>query len=153
MRYGEMSRGMKQRLGIAQALVGGPDLVVLDEPTNGLDPQGRALVRELVGRLRDEGAAVLLSSHLLGEVERVCDRVAVLSSGELLATGPPGALVGGAEFQIETDLGVRSYPGYSREQVAAEIESLVAAGRRVFRAGPREDGLERAYFDLLEDRE
>jgi ABC-2 type transport system ATP-binding protein len=79
------SLGMKQRLGIAYALLGGPDLLFLDEPTNGLDPAGMAEVRELIRHLSTEGCTVLLSSHLLHEVEQVCDRVAILSRGRLIA--------------------------------------------------------------------
>ena len=77
-RVAEMSKGMQQRLGIAQALVGEPRLLLLDEPTSALDPAGRRVVRELLAEVRSRGISVLLSSHLLGEVERVCDRVAIL---------------------------------------------------------------------------
>ncbi|WP_231637169.1 ATP-binding cassette domain-containing protein [Microbacterium sp. No. 7] len=81
------SLGMKQRLGIGAALLGDPAVVVLDEPTNGLDPEAIAGVRDIVRGLRDEGCAVLLSSHLLGEVEQVADRVGVLAAGRLVAEG------------------------------------------------------------------
>jgi ABC-type multidrug transport system ATPase subunit len=81
------SLGMKQRLGIAYALLGNPELVFLDEPTNGLDPAGMAEVRELIGQLGKAGHTVVLSSHLLNEVEQLCDQVAILSRGALLAQG------------------------------------------------------------------
>jgi ABC-type multidrug transport system ATPase subunit len=81
------SLGMKQRLGIAYALLGNPELVFLDEPTNGLDPAGMAEVRELIGELGKAGHTVVLSSHLLNEVEQLCDQVAILSRGALLAQG------------------------------------------------------------------
>lgn len=81
------SLGMKQRLGIAAALLGDPEIVVLDEPTNGLDPEAIAGVRDIVRNLRDQGRAVLLSSHLLGEVEQIADRVGILSAGRLVAEG------------------------------------------------------------------
>jgi ABC-type multidrug transport system ATPase subunit len=81
------SLGMKQRLGIAYALLGNPELVFLDEPTNGLDPAGMAEVRELIGQLGKAGRTVVLSSHLLNEVEQLCDYVAILSRGALLAQG------------------------------------------------------------------
>jgi ABC-2 type transport system ATP-binding protein len=77
----QMSKGMTQRLGLAQALIGSPDLVFLDEPTSGLDPLGRVLVRELIEELRVRGATVFLNSHLLGEVEEICDRVAFVKEG------------------------------------------------------------------------
>lgn len=85
--FSTYSLGMKQRLGIACALVGDPALLILDEPTNGLDPAGMAEVRELIRRLGTEGRTVLLSSHLLHEVEQVCDNIAILSRGRLLAQG------------------------------------------------------------------
>jgi ABC-2 type transport system ATP-binding protein len=87
------SLGMKQRLGIAYALLGKPELVFLDEPTNGLDPSGMAEVRELIARLGGAGHTVMLSSHLLNEVEQVCDNVAILSRGKLLAQGRVGELL------------------------------------------------------------
>jgi len=81
------SKGMQQRVGLAQALINNPDLLVLDEPTSGLDPVGRMKVREIIQRLKNEGKTVFFSSHELGEVEMVCDRVAILSKGELKAEG------------------------------------------------------------------
>jgi ABC-2 type transport system ATP-binding protein len=80
---GDFSKGMRQRLGVAMALVGRPDLLVLDEPLTGLDPAGARRVRQLVREERDEGAAVLLSSHITEQVETLCDRVGILSDGEL----------------------------------------------------------------------
>lgn len=96
------STGMKQRLGIAAALLTDPDLLILDEPTNGLDPHGIAEIRELVRRLADEyGKTVFLSSHQLGEVEQVCDRVAIINKGELLREGSVVDLVTEkAQFRI-----------------------------------------------------
>ena len=81
------SKGMQQRIGLAQALINQPDLLILDEPTSGLDPIGRMKVREIIQRLKDEGKTVFFSSHELGEVETVCDRVAILDQGELKAAG------------------------------------------------------------------
>ena len=81
------SKGMQQRVGLAQALINNPDLLILDEPTSGLDPIGRMKVREIILRLKNEGKTVFFSSHELGEVETVCDRVAILSEGELKAEG------------------------------------------------------------------
>ena len=81
------SKGMQQRVGLAQALINDPDLLILDEPTSGLDPVGRMKVREIIQRLKTKGKTVFFSSHELGEVERVCDRVAILHQGELKALG------------------------------------------------------------------
>src|SRR6201999_3736819 len=81
------SKGMQQRAGIAQALINNPDLLILDEPTSGLDPLGRMKVRDIIQRLKNEGKTVFFSSHELGEVETVCDRVAIVANGELKAYG------------------------------------------------------------------
>jgi ABC-2 type transport system ATP-binding protein len=81
------SKGMQQRVGLAQALINNPDLLILDEPTSGLDPIGRMQVRGIIQRLKGEGKTVFFSSHELGEVETVCDRVAILAGGELKAEG------------------------------------------------------------------
>ena len=81
------SKGMKQRLGIAQALLHDPDLIILDEPTDGVDPLGRREIRELMGRLKERGHTIFLNSHLLGEVELICDRVAILQQGQLVREG------------------------------------------------------------------
>ena len=86
-KFSTYSMGMKQRLGIAYALLGGPDLLFLDEPTNGLDPAGVAEVRTMIRGLGSDGRTVLLSSHLLHEVEQVCDSVAILSKGSIIAQG------------------------------------------------------------------
>ena len=84
---------MKQRLGLAYALLGDPELLFLDEPTNGMDPAGMAEVREMIRGLGTDGRTVLLSSHLLHEVEQVCDSVAILSKGKLIAQGKVADLV------------------------------------------------------------
>jgi ABC-2 type transport system ATP-binding protein len=85
-RLGDFSKGMLQRIGLAQALLNEPDLIFLDEPTSGLDPVGRRLVRDIIKDQRDRGATVLLNSHLLGEVEITCDRVAFIKEGEVVET-------------------------------------------------------------------
>ena len=81
------SKGMQQRVGLAQSLINNPDLLILDEPTSGLDPLGRMKVREIIQRLKNEGKTVFFSSHELGEVETICDRVAIVHQGELKAVG------------------------------------------------------------------
>ena len=92
------SLGMKQRLAIASCLLGNPSVLVFDEPTNGLDPSGIAEIRELIGALAAEGKTILLASHLLGEVERVCTHVAILQRGTLLESGPVSAVLAGEEW-------------------------------------------------------
>lgn len=86
---GKLSKGLTQRVGIAQALVGNPKLLILDEPTSGLDPIGRRHTRDLLLRLKEEGRTVFLSSHLLSELERLCDIVAIIRDGTLVACGTP----------------------------------------------------------------
>ncbi|HZJ03282.1 MAG TPA: ABC transporter ATP-binding protein [Thermoleophilia bacterium] len=91
------SLGMRQRLGLGAALLHRPELLILDEPTNGLDPAGMREIRELLGRLANQGITVFLSSHLLHEVEQVCDRITVLAKGKAVATGRVEDLLGGSE--------------------------------------------------------
>jgi ABC-2 type transport system ATP-binding protein len=93
-KYKTYSHGMRQRLGLAQALLGNPDLLILDEPTDGLDPQQMRAVREVLRRVAASGTTVLVSSHLLGEVEQVCDHVAVMDKGRLIAVGTVSDLMG-----------------------------------------------------------
>jgi ABC-2 type transport system ATP-binding protein len=99
-RVGSFSKGMQQRLGLAVALVARPEFVVLDEPTSALDPLGRVDVRDLVLSLKDRGVAVLLNSHLIGEVERVCDRVVILDQGRVAASGTLAELLGQREVRM-----------------------------------------------------
>jgi ABC-2 type transport system ATP-binding protein len=98
------SQGMRQRLGLARALLGRPELLVLDEPTNGLDPQEMRAVRVLIRRVADAGSTVLLSSHILGEVEQVCSHAVVMDRGRLVAAGTVAELVSaGASAYVEVD--------------------------------------------------
>ena len=95
------SKGMQQRVGLAQALINNPDLLILDEPTSGLDPIGRMKVREIIQRLKDEGKTVFFSSHELGEVETVCDRVAIINQGELKVEGRVAELLAKHQANLE----------------------------------------------------
>ncbi|MCX8156944.1 MAG: ABC transporter ATP-binding protein [Verrucomicrobiae bacterium] len=95
------SKGMQQRVGLAQALINDPDLLILDEPTSGLDPLGRMKVRDIIQRLKNQGKTVLFSSHELGEVELVCDRVAILHQGRLRAVGAVKDLLGQYQMNLE----------------------------------------------------
>src|ERR671930_54306 len=127
-----MSKGMQQRLGVAQPLVGSPPLLLLDEPTSALDPVGRRTVRVLLEELRSRGISVLLNSHLLSEIELVCDRVAILLRGRLVAEGSPAELARSRGVEIETDDGTRLFEGASREDAPRLVAELVAERRKVF---------------------
>lgn len=94
LKIGRYSRGMLQRLGVAQALLGNPQLLILDEPTSGLDPAGRKEVLDLLATLKSEGKTVFLSSHILPEVEQICDRVVIIDQGHLVRSGQIGELLG-----------------------------------------------------------
>ena len=124
------SKGMLQRLGLAQALMHDPDLLVLDEPTDGLDPVGRSEVRRVIERLRDEGKTIFLNSHILHEVELVCSHLAIMAKGQVLATGPIAELAGsGNESGMMFDL-VYSLPeteGGNHHETIEQI-SRIATG-------------------------
>jgi ABC-2 type transport system ATP-binding protein len=117
------SKGMTQRAGLAQALINDPDLVFLDEPTSGLDPLGRLLVRDVIAELRARGTTVFLNSHLLGEVEATCDRVAFVKQGRVVYELP---LTGTSP---DLDLEIRARPIDS-----CVVEGLARFGTNVFRA-------------------
>jgi ABC-2 type transport system ATP-binding protein len=141
-----MSKGMQQRLGIAQALVGRPALLLLDEPTSALDPTGRRTVRSLLEELRRRGQAVLLNTHLLSEVEHVCDRVAIIDRGALVAAGRPGDLSGISGVEIETASGIRRFPGATRDDVPELVARLVGEGERIYDVRVVRPTLEDAYL-------
>jgi ABC-2 type transport system ATP-binding protein len=122
-RVGGFSKGMQQRLGLAVALVARPELVVLDEPTSALDPIGRADVRDLLLSLKARRIAVLLNSHLIGEVERVCDRVVILDKGRVAASGTLAELLGRRELRLRLD------------GVSARAEARLAAAGPLTRSG------------------
>jgi ABC-2 type transport system ATP-binding protein len=166
------SKGMQQRLGLGVALLGDPALVVLDEPTSALDPVGRADTRDIIRRLRDRGCAVFLNSHLLGEVEQVCDRVAVVSNGRVLATGGLDELLGSGGVRMRltgmTDLAqaalkrrgaVSEHDGWfivtgvGAEAVPDLIAELVGMGARVYAVEPVRQTLEERFLALLRAEE
>jgi ABC-2 type transport system ATP-binding protein len=169
------SQGMRQRLGIAQALLGAPKILVLDEPTNGLDPQGMREVRTLLRRLADDGVTVFVSSHLLSEVEAMCDRVGVLARGRLVAEGPPAELRGARTLlRIEVDdrhraeqilAGVEgvTLDGGGMAQLRVRLEApataaginaaLVGAGVQVSALIPEHESLEDVFVSLVEGGE
>jgi ABC-2 type transport system ATP-binding protein len=167
------SLGMKQRLGIASTLLTDPELVILDEPTNGLDPAGQREVRELIPMLARQGRAVLLASHLLNEVQQVCDRVAIIRRGRLIQTGTVAELLQrGAHLDVflpPADLEraaaiARALPfaddvavGDGRLRIAAPPDRGAAINRALAEAGlyagaivPRESTLEEVFLELTE---
>jgi ABC-2 type transport system ATP-binding protein len=150
-RVGDLSKGLQQRLGLAVALLGEPRLIVLDEPTSALDPAGRRVVRVLLEELRDRGASVLLNSHLLSEIELVCDRVAILRAGEVVAAGSPAELSQPRGVELETDEGVRTVEGATREDAARLVAEAVSAGRRVYGVRVLTSTLEDTYLEAVGD--
>ena len=166
------SYGMRQRLGIAQALLPTPELIILDEPTNGLDPQGIQQTRKLIRRLRDEfKLTVLLSSHLLTEIEQLCNRVGIIHEGRLLYEGGPEALVAPTSlYKVRVDDLSRAFEllttksgvtvsrnGTSFLRIDADAESipdvnalLVAHGIKVYELSPDQETLEEAFLRLTE---
>jgi ABC-2 type transport system ATP-binding protein len=145
----QMSKGMQQRLGIAQAMIGGPRLLVLDEPTSALDPAGRRTVRTLLEELRGRGVSVLLNSHLLSEVELVCDRVVIITRGKVVAHGRPGELTQARGVTVETDRGEQRFD-IGRDEVPELIARLVAEGRRIYGVQVVRSTLEEVYLEAVE---
>jgi ABC-2 type transport system ATP-binding protein len=145
-----MSKGMQQRLGIAQALIGSPRLLLLDEPTSALDPAGRRAVRGILDEVRARGIAVLLNSHLLSEVELVCDRVVILLHGRVVAEGDPSELAAPRGVEIETEDGVVHRPDATRAEIPALVARLVAEGARVYAVRTTKPSLEDVYLEAVE---
>ncbi len=164
------SKGMLQRIGLAQALINRPELVLLDEPSSGLDPMGRRLIRDIIVDLRDQGTTVLFSSHILSDVEQVCDRVAVLVGGRLREVATVEELVQRQAAQIEVSLqglegealdrldcsgtithGPRGVRLLAQDQDEANriVRHAIAAGAQVTSLVPRRQGLE----GLLDDEQ
>ncbi|HET7727579.1 MAG TPA: ABC transporter ATP-binding protein [Candidatus Limnocylindrales bacterium] len=169
-RVGGFSKGMQQRLGIAVALLGDPRLVILDEPTSALDPVGRDDVRSIIREARDRGSAVLLNSHLLGEVERLCDRVAIVHRGRVVASGRLGDLLGESAVRLRiTDLATPPgtlLAGFGRvatdgpwtvvqpldpDRVPDVVAAVVAAGGRVHAVDPARRSLEDLFLELVRE--
>ena len=172
-RVGGFSKGMQQRLGLAVALVAGPELVVLDEPTSALDPPGRVDVRDIVLGLKARGVAVLLNSHLIGEVERVCDRVVILDRGRVAASGTMAELLGQRELRLHlTDVSPAAEARLARTGALARVgdlftvplsadddptavpmlvRDLVALGARVHAVEPARITLEERLLGILRD--
>jgi ABC-type multidrug transport system ATPase subunit len=168
-RFKNYSLGMKQRLGIAAAILHEPELIILDEPTNGLDPQGTREVRELIPELAAEGRTVVLCSHLLHEVEMVCQRVAIFQRGRVVADGPTAEIVRGqprlrlrfgdmaaagavlerSPWSGSLTLEDGAYFVHAAEEAGAEVNRyLAAAGQYASLIQPVRQSLEDAFFEL-----
>jgi ABC-2 type transport system ATP-binding protein len=151
LRMEKMSKRMQQRLGIAQAMIGGPPLLLLDEPTSALDPGGRHTVRELLARLKERGVAVLLNTHLLTEVEQVCDRVVFIDQGRVVAQGTPQELESGGGVEVDLADGVRRFDGARREDVPGIVADLIASGEQIYGARVVGSTLEDVYLEKVAD--
>jgi len=126
MRVHEFSRGMRQRLGLAQALINDPELIFLDEPMSGLDPLGRIQVRDIILQLKEKGKTVFFSSHILSDVEVICDRVGLLVNGELVSVGRVDELL---TSQIKTiEIGAENLPPAAAEQLRPLATRFVTQG-------------------------
>jgi ABC-2 type transport system ATP-binding protein len=162
------SKGMQQRLGLAVALLGDPELILLDEPTSALDPVGRMDVRSIVRAARDRGATVILNSHLLTEVERVCDRIVILHHGRAIASGTLDEVVAADGVRLRVtgldDAGRAGIAAFgpltvdgewltirplAAERVPDLVAAVVAAGGRVHAVDPGRGSLEARFLELL----
>ena len=148
-RVDALSKGMQQRLGLAQALIGSPRLLILDEPTSALDPAGRHTVRRLLEELKSQGISVLLNSHLLSEIELVCDRVAILLEGRIVAEGTPESLAGPAGVEVDTATGMRRFPGVTHDGIPGLVAELVANGESVYAVRTTTRTLEEVYLEAV----
>jgi len=147
-RVEEMSKGMQQRLGVAQALVGSPRLLLLDEPTSALDPVGRRTVRRMLEQLRERGVSVLLNSHLLSEIELVCDRVVILLGGKVVSAGTPAELARPRGIEVETNGGRRVVDG-TRDDVPRIVSEAVQSGEQVYGVRVLTSTLEEVYLEAV----
>jgi ABC-2 type transport system ATP-binding protein len=169
MKVGKYSKGMMQRLGLAQALINDPDLIILDEPTDGVDPVGRKEIRDVLIHLKDRGKTVFLNSHLLSEVERISDRVAILKQGQVITEGSVDVLthkknhydirvestfldsaksVLGESIQSETD-GLIQAEFMSTEEMNAAIDKLRAQGVLIESLIPKRSSLEDLFIEFI----
>ncbi|HEX5827948.1 MAG TPA: ABC transporter ATP-binding protein [Candidatus Limnocylindrales bacterium] len=171
-RMGGFSKGMQQRLGLGAALLGDPALVILDEPTSALDPVGRDDVRAIIREAQARGSAVLLNSHLLGEVERLCNRVAIVNKGRVVAAGALTDLLGQAAVRVRVTGIAATAPALGsfaplhddgegwlvaerlpEERVPDLVAAIVGAGGRVHAVDPGRRSLEELFLDLVRSPE
>jgi ABC-2 type transport system ATP-binding protein len=169
-RVATFSKGMQQRLGLGVALLGKPELVFLDEPTSALDPVGRHDVRGIIRDLAARGTAVFLNSHLLSEVEQVCDRVAVVDHGRVIAAGTMGELLTGSAVRVRvagmSADDIRALDSFGPLDIEGEqvtftrlvadrvpdlVSAMVKLGGRVYEVVPRHQTLEDRFLQLLNE--
>ena len=168
-RVGTFSKGMQQRLGLGVALLDDPAVILLDEPTSALDPVGRYDVREIIRALREKGTIVFLNSHLLSEVEQVCDAVAIVDRGKVVAQGNLAQLLGTSSVRIrasgitregraamarfgeldDTADGAVLVKSIDRERIPELVSAVVASGARVYAVEPQHESLEQRFLSLL----
>lgn len=173
-KLGTFSKGMLQRIGLAQALINKPELVILDELVSGLDPVGQRDMRELLRELREEGTSIFLNSHLLADVEAICDRVAIINQGRILKVGSPAELFDkrkvlevrvdhvseelllrlksiALSIELQEDDPRRLMVEIQREEQAADIADIVyACGARLYALAPRRLSLEQIFFETID---
>lgn len=174
-RISEYSKGMQQRIGIAQAILGRPKVLFLDEPTSALDPVGRVHVRELLQKITSEGTAVFLNSHLLSDIERICHRVAILQTGRLIKEGTLAEIAGGLSLTVKLDVITEGLlneierkfgPVYcangapefqvelfDQELVSAVVDLLVGHGRKIYELRPVTTSLEEVFLEIFGEEE
>jgi len=167
-RVSTLSGGQKQRLSVACALVSRPELLFLDEPTTGLDPQSRRQLWEIIRRFKDDGGTVLLTTHYMEEAERLCDRVAIVDHGRVVASGTLDELLGGHAVRIrvtglkpserasltgfgdlDDDGEWLTVRGLDPERVPELVAEVVRLGGRVYQVEPRHQTLEDRFLQLL----
>ena len=167
-RVGTFSKGMQQRLGLGVALLGDPELVLLDEPTSALDPVGRHDVREIIRALKERGMTVFLNSHLLSEVEQVCDRVTIVDHGKVVADGTLDELLRADTVRIRATGLARdahvtlarfgaiapegewlTVRGVDAERIPELVSEIVRLGGRVYAVEPKHESLEDRFLSLL----
>jgi ABC-2 type transport system ATP-binding protein len=175
-KLGTFSKGMLQRIGLAQAIINKPDLVILDELVSGLDPVGQRDMRELLRELKAEGTSIFLNSHLLADVEAICDRVAIINQGRILKVGAPAELFDkkkvlevrvdrvseellqrlhavAFDIQHEEDDSCCLLIEIERDEQAADIADIVhACGARLYTLAPRHLSLEQIFFQTIDAR-
>jgi ABC-2 type transport system ATP-binding protein len=171
-RINKYSKGMQQRVGLAQAILGRPKLLFLDEPTSALDPVGRVYIRKLLQQLSNEGTTVFLNSHILTDIERICSRVAILQKGRLVKEGPLTDVLGGLSLYVELDTissnllteienrfgtvhCVNGAPKFrielaNKKLIPAVAELLVSRGHKIYQLQPVTASLEEVFLSIFD---